>query len=150
VEVPEATIAFRSSVDPPTLRRLLAEPTFIAGKIPQVVAVERTSETTALWTVQIKLGPISKKSIYKGELLETTDQTVRFRATGPEATIDGTIVLAPAAPSGTNLTLTLSMKGSGPLRSVVDAYLAKRVREDAEKFASSIEGDPSLPAPATP
>jgi carbon monoxide dehydrogenase subunit G len=101
------------------------------------VGVEKTSETTALWTVQIKIGPISRKSVYQGELLEATDRGVRFRATGPEATIEGSVSFAPAS-GGTEIELRLSMKGSGPLRTVVDAYLGRRVREDAEKFAESL------------
>jgi carbon monoxide dehydrogenase subunit G len=99
--------------------------------------VEKTSETTALWTVQIKIGPITRKSVYRGELLEATEAGVRFRATGPEATIDGTVAFAPAG-GATDVELRLAMKGSGPLGAVVDAYLGKRVRDDAEKFAESL------------
>jgi carbon monoxide dehydrogenase subunit G len=148
--VPEATVTLRSAADPPSLRRLLADPTFVASSVPQVVSVERTSETTALWTVLIKLGPISKKSLYRGELLEATDALVRFRATGNEATIEGTVRLTPAAPAGTELALTLTMNGTGPLRSVVDAYLGKRVREDAEKFAAALDRAAGGPPAASP
>jgi carbon monoxide dehydrogenase subunit G len=113
-----------------------------------VVGVEKTSETTALWTVQIKLGPMTRKSVYQGELLEATDRAVTFRATGPEATIEGSVSFAPAS-GGTDVELRLSMKGSGPLRAVVDAYLGKRVREDAEKFARSVEARVGGTAPPT-
>lgn len=137
--MPETSVRFHTPTDPATLRRLLADPTFVAGCIPQVIAVEKTSETTARWTVQIKLGPISRKSLYEGQLLESTDTTVRFRSTGPEATIEGTVAFASDPAGGTNVTLTLSMKGTGPLRTVIDSYLAKRVREDAAQFARSLE-----------
>lgn len=148
--MPEATIRFRSPAAVSVLRRLLSDPTFVASSVPQVVAVEKTGETTALWTVAVKLGPMTRRSVYRGELLEASDAGVRFRAEGPEATIEGTISFAPAAPSGTEVGLTLSMKGNGALRSIVDAYLAKRVKEDAEKFVRSLEdkvGRPSSPAP---
>jgi carbon monoxide dehydrogenase subunit G len=137
--MPEATLRFHTPADPPTLKRLLSDVTFVAGGIPQVVGVEKTSETTARWTVQIKLGPITRKSLYDGELLEATDRGVRFRAIGPEATIDGTLTFEPNSAGGTEVSLTLSMKGSGPLRAVIDSYLSKRVREDAQKFAESLE-----------
>ncbi len=68
--------------------------------------MEKSSETTALWTVLIKIGPISRKSIYHGELLEATDDGVRFRATGPEATIEGSVSFVPAA-GGTDAELRL-------------------------------------------
>jgi carbon monoxide dehydrogenase subunit G len=147
--VPESTLRFRTATDPPTLRRLLSDPAFLAESVPQVVGVEKTSETTALWTVQIKLGPMTRKSVYQGELLEASDAGVRFRAVGPEATIEGAVALTPA-PGGTDVELKLSMKGSGPLRAVVDAYLAKRVKEDAEKFAASLGARVGGPAPGAP
>lgn|GEM_PF-2985891 len=137
--MPEASLRFQTPADPATLRRLLSDPTFVAGSVPQVVAVEKTSETTARWTVQIKVGPMTRKSLYDGELLEASDAGVRFRATGPEATIEGTLAFAPRPAGGTDVDLTLSMKGSGPLRAVLDAYLAKHVRDDAERFARSLE-----------
>ena len=147
--MPEATLRFRIAAEPATLRRLLSDPAFLAESVPQVVAVEKTSETTALWTVLVKIGPISRKSVYRGELLDATDGGVRFRATGPEATIEGTVTFS-AGTGGTDVELRLSMKGSGPLGSVVDAYLAKRVRADAETFAESLRtrvgGPPSGPA----
>jgi carbon monoxide dehydrogenase subunit G len=142
-------LEFHSIADPATLRRLLGDPTFIASNIPQVVAVEKTSETTATWTVLIKLGPISRKSLFQGELLESTESTVRFRATGPEATIEGSVSFVAGSVAGTDVTLELSMKGSGPLKAVIDAYLARRVREDAAQFAKALEtklGSPTGPS----
>lgn len=149
IALPESTLRFHAAADPTTLRRLLSDPAFLAESVPQVVGVEKTSETTALWTVQIKIGPITRKSLYQGELLEATDTGVRFRAIGPEATIEGTVSFV-AASGGTDLELRLSMKGSGPLRTVVDAYLGRRVREDAEKFAESLRArvGGSAPGPA--
>jgi carbon monoxide dehydrogenase subunit G len=144
--VPESTLRFHAAADPATLRRLLSDPAFLAESVPQVVGVEKTSGTTALWTVQIKIGPITRKSLYQGELLEASDDRVRFRATGPEATIEGSVSFVPAS-GGTDIELKLSMKGSGPLRSVVDAYLGRRVREDAEKFAESLRTRVGGPAP---
>lgn len=137
--MPEATVRFRTRADPLTLRKLLSDPTFVAGHIPQVVGVERTSETTARWTVLIALGPIRRKSVYEGELVEATDSSVTFRAVGPEATIEGRVSFVPKRSGGSDAELTLSMKGSGPLKAVVDAYLARRVREDAERFAQGLE-----------
>lgn len=137
--MPEATIQFTSRAPPSTLAHLLSDPAFVAAGIPQVVAVERTGEKTALWTVLVKLGPISRKSVYQGELLELSDSLVRFRATGPEATIDGSVKMGASTSGGTDVEFTLAMKGQGPLHSVVDAYLAKRVRTDAEGFAKSLD-----------
>ena len=149
--MPEATIRFRSRADVATLSHFLSDPTFVASGVPQVVAVERTGEKTALWTVEVKLGPITRKSLYQGELLESSDAGVRFRAAGPEATIEGSVKFTPAPAGGTDVEFTLSMKGLGPLRSVVDAYLSKRVRSDAEKFAKTLEdrvgGSPAEPSP---
>jgi carbon monoxide dehydrogenase subunit G len=148
--MPEATIRFHSPAPASELRRLLSDPTFVASSIPQVIAVERTGDTTALWTVEVKLGPMVKKSVYRGELVEASDAGVRFRAQGPEATIEGTLSFAPADPSGTDVGLTLRMQGNGALRVVVDAYLAKRVKTDAEKFVQSLEervGRPEAPPP---
>jgi carbon monoxide dehydrogenase subunit G len=136
--MPVSSIQFRASASVGRLRQLLADPTFVASRIPQVVAVERTSDTTARWTVQIKLGPMTRTSVYEGELLEQSESGVRFRAKGPESTIDGYLGFAPDTPDTTNVTLTLTMKGQGPLRAVVDAYLAKRVKEDAAKFAQAL------------
>jgi carbon monoxide dehydrogenase subunit G len=136
--MPEAKLEFHTPTDAAHLRQLLSDPTFVAGSIPQVVGVEKTSPTTARWTVQIKIGPMIRKSVYAGELLEASDAGVRFRATGPEATIEGMLAFAAGASGGTDVGLTLTMKGSGPLRAVLDAYLAKRVREDAESFARSL------------
>jgi carbon monoxide dehydrogenase subunit G len=137
--MPEATIHFTTRADVPTLSRLLSDPTFVAASVPQVVGVEQTGPTTALWTVEVKLGPITRKSLYRGELVEATASGVRFRAEGPEATIEGSVRFAPSVAGGTDVEFTLSMKGLGALHAVVDAYLSKRVKSDAEKFAQSLE-----------
>jgi carbon monoxide dehydrogenase subunit G len=147
--MPEATIRFLSPAGPSELRRILSDLSFVASNVPQVLSVEKTGETTALWTVQVKLGPMTRKSVYQGELLEANDARVRFRAQGPEATIEGTLSFTAATPSGTDVALTLSMKGNGPLRAVVDAYLGKRVREDAEKFAQGLANRVGGPPTAT-
>jgi carbon monoxide dehydrogenase subunit G len=144
--MPESTVRFSTRADVPTLLRLLSDPTFVAASIPQVVAVERTGDTTALWTVLVKLGPISRKSLYRGELVESTDAGVRFRAEGPEATIEGAVRFSPGSTGGTDVEFTLTMKGLGPLRSVVDAYLSKRVKSDTEAFAQHLEERFSNPA----
>lgn len=137
--MPASTVRFRAPVAATELRRLLSDPAYVANLIPQVVAVERTSDATALWTVAVKLGPMTRKSVYQGELVEASDAGVRFRATGPEATIEGTLAFAPTPPAGTDVTLTLTMTGVGALRAVVDAYLGKRVGPDAEQFARNLE-----------
>jgi carbon monoxide dehydrogenase subunit G len=136
--MPEAKLEFRAPASAAELRRLLSDPTFVASNVPQVVAVEPTGPTTANWTVEVKLGPIARKSLYRGELVEASDAGVRFRAQGPEATIEGSLSFAPAVPSGTLVGLTLSMKGVGALRAVIDAYLAKRVQGDAQQFAQNL------------
>ncbi len=136
--MPEARLQFHTPTDPTRLRELLSDPTFVAGSIPQVVGVERTSSTTARWTVQVKVGPMTRRSVYDGELVDASDSGVRFRATGPEATIEGALSFVVPPSGGTDVGLTLSMKGAGPLRAVLDAYLGKRVREDAEAFARSL------------
>jgi carbon monoxide dehydrogenase subunit G len=146
--MPDATIRFASRAPPATLSRLLSDVTFVAAGIPQVIAVERTGEKTAVWTVEVKLGPITRRSAYQGELLGSSDSEVRFRATGPEATIEGSVRMMPTPSGGSDVDFTLSMKGVGPLRAVVDAYLAKRVRTDAEKFAKSL--DDRVDGPAAP
>ncbi len=148
--MPASTVRFRAPVPAAELRRRLADPTYVARLIPQVVGVERTSETTARWTVLVKIGPISRKSVYQGELLEATDTGVRFRAQGPEATIEGALAFAPAPPDATDVTLTLTMTGVGALRAVVDAYLGKRVGPDAEEFARNLEATLRGAAPAPP
>jgi carbon monoxide dehydrogenase subunit G len=136
--VPAATIQFRVPAPVARLRTLLADPTFVASKIPQVIAVEKTSATTARWTVRIKIGPIARTSLYEGELVEQTDAGVRFRAKGPESVIEGHLEFRPDPPEGTGVTLTLTMTGLGPLRAVVDAYLSKRVKDDASQFATAL------------
>jgi carbon monoxide dehydrogenase subunit G len=148
--MPEASIQFRAAAGVDRLRQLLADPTFVASQIPQVIAVERTSDRTARWTVQIKIGPMTRTSIYEGELVDQSDSGVRFRARGPESTIEGYLGFAPDTPDATNVTLTLTMKGQGPLRAVVDAYLAKRVKEDAAKFARALSDHLSGPPAANP
>ena len=146
--MPEASLRFHSAVAAAELRRRLSDPTFVASNIPQVLAVEPTGPTTANWTVEVKLGPMVKKSLYRGELLEASDARVRFRADGPEATIEGALTFAPAEPAGTDVGLTLAMKGNGALRAVVDAYLAKRVKGDAEQFVANLERRLAGPSPA--
>jgi carbon monoxide dehydrogenase subunit G len=136
---PEATVEFRAAATAAKLRELLADPSYVAGLIPQVVAVKPISPTTAQWTVLVKVGPISRKSEYSGELLEASDAGVRFRATGPEATIEGRLAFVPVAEDATEVRLTLTMTGQGALRAVVDAYLAKRVKPDADQFVRSLE-----------
>lgn len=146
--MPESTVRFRAPAAPEALHRSLSDPTFVAALIPQVVGVERTGERTAQWTVAIKLGPISRKSLYQGELLEGSEAGVRFRARGPEATIEGRLAFVAAPPDATDVTLTLTMTGTGALRAVIDSYLAKRVGPDAEEFARNLAAKLDATPPA--
>ena len=136
--MPQATVRFHVAIDPPELRTRLSDPSFIARSIPPVVAVERTSDTTALWTVEIKLGPLVHRSVFQGALLAATNDEVRFRATGAEATIEGVVTFHPSNAGGTDVGLTLTMAGAGPLRSIVDAYLARRFQTDTARFAADL------------
>ncbi|MCI4364505.1 MAG: hypothetical protein L3K10_00345 [Thermoplasmata archaeon] len=148
--MPEASIQFRAGAGVERLRALLADPTFVASQIPQVIAVERTSATTARWTVEIKLGPMHRTSVYEGELVEQSVSGVRFRAKGPESTIEGYLAFAPESPDATLVSLTLTLKGQGPLRAIVDAYLAKRVKDDAAQFARALSEHLTPPSTASP
>jgi carbon monoxide dehydrogenase subunit G len=137
--VPEASVTFHSASLGPRLRELLSDPAFVASIMPEVVKVEKTGPATANWTVRLTLGPLKRESQYQGELLSANDVEVRFRATGPEAVVEGTVAFAAAPAGGTEVTVTLAANGRGALRAVVDAYLAKRVKDDVRRFATSLE-----------
>ncbi|MFZ1022712.1 MAG: SRPBCC family protein [Thermoplasmata archaeon] len=136
--MPTATITFNLPAAPSRIVDLLKDPKFLASNIPQVVGVEPRSATTATWLVEIKLGPLTRRTEFQGELLDATESRVRFAARGADATIEGQIDLAPQDFQTTALTLRLDMTGAGPLRVVIDGYLKRRVQGDAEAFASSL------------
>lgn len=136
--MPESSVGFRSTATPERLRALLADPSFVASIMPEVVKVEPTSPTTATWTVRLTLGPLKRESQYRGELVSSSDTEVRFRATGPEAVVEGKVTLL-AATDGTDVTVGLVARGQGALRAIVDAYLGKRVKDDVRRFATALE-----------
>lgn len=136
--MPESSASFRSGAPPGRLRELLADPTFVASVMPEVVKVVKTGPTTALWTVRLTLGPLTRESQYQGELLSASDTEVRFRANGPEATVEGTVTLAPAG-DGTDVGVRLLAQGKGALRAIVDSVLARRLKDDVRRFSKSLE-----------
>jgi carbon monoxide dehydrogenase subunit G len=136
--MPTSTITFTLPASPTRIVDLLKDPKFLASNIPQVVGVEPKTATTATWLVEVKLGPLTRRTEFQGELLEATDRRVRFAARGADATIEGQIDLAPQSAGATSLTLRLDMTGAGPLRVVIDGYLKRRVQADAEAFARSL------------
>jgi carbon monoxide dehydrogenase subunit G len=136
--MPSATISFLLPAAPDRIVGLLKDPKFLASNIPQVVGVDVRTTTTATWLVEIKIGPLLRRTEFQGELLEASDQRVRFAARGPEATIAGQIDLVPQDGQSTELTLRLEMSGAGPLRPIIDGYLKRRVQGDAEAFAQSL------------
>ncbi len=148
--MPTATIPFTLPAAPDRIVAMLKDPRFLASNIPQVVGVEPKSPTTATWLVEIKIGPLTRRSEFQGELLEASDSRIRFAARGADAVIEGQIDLAPHGERSTAVTLRLKMTGAGPLRVVIDGYLKRRVQGDAEAFAASLTKHLSSEGPASP
>ncbi|MFZ0892523.1 MAG: SRPBCC family protein [Thermoplasmata archaeon] len=148
--MPTSTITFTLPAAPSRIVDLLKDPRFLASNIPQVVGVVPKTATTATWLVEIRLGPLTRRTEFQGELLEATESRVRFAARGADATIEGQIDLVPQSTETTALTLKLDMMGAGPLRVVIDGYLKRRVQGDAEAFASSLTKHLSEPPPPPP
>jgi carbon monoxide dehydrogenase subunit G len=148
--MPTATITFPLPAAPERIVELLQDPKFLASNIPQVVGVQPRSATTATWLVEIKLGPLTRRTEFQGELVEASERRIRFSARGADATIEGQIDLVPQGPHTTALTLRLDMSGAGPLRVVIDGYLKRRVQGDAEAFARSLTKHLSESAPPPP
>ena len=136
--MPTATTSFLAPAEAGRVAALLHDLNFLAGAIPNVVKVEPLSETTAVWTVDIRLGPLKRKAIFRGELLTATPERFQFRAVSSEATIEGTIDLHPLGALQTEVSLSLTMSGMGPLRAVIDSYISRRIREDTDGFASTL------------
>ncbi len=143
--MPNAAASFVVAADPARVAGLLRDLSFLAMAVPNVVQVEPVDSTTAMWTVDIRLGPLKRKAVFRGELTKATDRSFEFRATGSEATIDGAIDLTPTSENGTEVSLRLNMKGAGPLRAVIDSFLARRIDEDAQGFAAALRERLSRP-----
>lgn len=141
----EATVTFRSAADPARLQRTVSDPGTVASLMPEVTKVEPTGPTTARWTVRLQIGPLRRESVYEGELLESTATGVRFRATGPEAVVEGRVEFAAADSGGTDVRVVLTTSGRGPLKPVVDAALARRVKDDVRRFATALEAKLATP-----
>ena len=137
--MPAATTSFRVPADAARIASVLKDLDFLSRAVPNVVRVEPIDATTAIWTVNIKLGPLNRKSVFTGTLLEATDRTFHFRATGSDATIDGVLDLTPLSPSETEVAVSLTMNGAGPLRVVIDNYLGRRIHDDANGFARALQ-----------
>jgi carbon monoxide dehydrogenase subunit G len=138
--MPNATATFVAKAPPERVRELVSDLDFVASAIPQVRAVEKTGPTTANWTVELQFGLVRRTMHFRGELVASAADSIRFRAEASEATVEGAIGLVPReAGRETEVRLRLEMRGAGPLRFIIDNYLAGRVRADAEAFARVLE-----------
>jgi carbon monoxide dehydrogenase subunit G len=137
--MPSSTARVTVPLPPTRLGPLLRDLEFVASLLPQVTKVEKTGETTALWTVRLKIGPFSKSSVYRGELVRASETAVDFEAEGDEARIRGAISIAPAPPSGSEVQLTLEATGKGTLAAIVNSALARRLPEEVAEFTSQLQ-----------
>jgi carbon monoxide dehydrogenase subunit G len=138
--VPNAEAAFVAPAPIERVRELLSDLDFVASAIPQVRSVEKTGPDSANWTVELRFGMVKRTMVFRGDVYERTPDAMRFRATSSEATVEGAIRLAPRDDGrSTDVTVSLSMRGEGPLRFIIDNYLASRVRGDADAFAHALE-----------
>ncbi|MCI4349975.1 MAG: hypothetical protein L3K15_00440 [Thermoplasmata archaeon] len=132
----QATILCPGPAD--QIAHLLRDLNFLAGAIPHVTAVERVSDTVANWTIVTKVGFVSRTSVFRGEVLPGDADTVRFRAVAPEATVEGSVKLAPRGPSETELNVVLEMHGQGALRAIIDNLVQRQLPADVQSFAAAI------------
>jgi carbon monoxide dehydrogenase subunit G len=120
----------------------------LASLLPQVKKVEAVNETSALWTIDLQLGPIHRTSVYRGELVRADDTRIEFKAQGKEAEIRGAIQLTPADGGRTTVAIELEATGVGNLRAIIDNVLARRLPEDLQGFAALMVGHFSRSLPS--
>ncbi len=126
--------------------QVLTDPDFLAATIPGVISMQNLSPTEAVWKVEVKQGLIRRELTFQVEHSPTPPEKVAFVAVAKEVRIEGVLQLHPKDASHTEVGLTLSYEGQGPLRYVINNLVAKSMKEYPAAFESKLIARLTAPA----
>jgi carbon monoxide dehydrogenase subunit G len=131
-----ATLDAPGSVE--QLFQVLTDPDFLAATIPGVISMENLSPSKAVWKVEVKQGLIRRELTFEVEHVATPPEKVAFVAVAKEVRIEGAMQLRAQDPAHTEVALTLTYEGQGPLRYVINNLVAKSMKEYPADFGSKL------------
>ncbi|HLY77237.1 MAG TPA: SRPBCC family protein [Thermoplasmata archaeon] len=126
--------------------QVLTDPDFLAATIPGVISMQNLSPTQAIWKVEVKQGLIHRELTFQVEHSPTPPEKVAFVAVAPEVRIEGVLQLRPKDAAHTEVALTVSYEGQGPLRYVINSLVAKSMKEYPAAFESKLIARLTAPA----
>ena len=128
--------------------QVLTDPDFLAATIPGVISMVNLSDTKAIWKVEVKQGLIRRELTFDVEHISTPPEKVAFTAVAKEVRIEGTLQLRPQDASRTQIELSLTYDGQGPLRYIINNLVAKSMQEYPADFQSKLAARLAGPAPS--
>ena len=135
----KASSSFSCDAPPAAVLATLSDIDFLAASIPGVVKVEKLDERTALWTVHARVGFLERTSVFRGEIVHSSDHDVQFRATGAEATVDGQLDVARLGADRSQVSISLDLRGEGPLGPIVEAVMGRRLSSDVQDLGRKVQ-----------
>lgn len=134
-----ATTVIKCHVPLAKVKTALTDINFVSSGITDVKSVEKITDTKAKWNVQVDFGFLHKTMTLESEVTKTGDTEIQFKAVGSEAAMDGTASLKSIGPNDTEITFTMNFEGRGPLKAIIDNFIQKKIKNDIQSFARSME-----------
>lgn len=137
--MPSGTVVLKCELPLTRVKSALTDINFVSAAIPDVKSVEKITDTKAKWYVQVDFGFVHKTMILDSEVIRIEESAIEFRATGSEASMDGTASLKSISPNETEVTFTMNFEAKGPLKAIIDNFLQKKIKNDLQTFGQNLE-----------
>ncbi len=134
-----ATTIIKCNLPIAKVKAALTDINFVSSAIPDVKSVEKITDTRAKWNVQVDFGFVHKTMTLESEVTEVEDRDMHFKASGSEASMEGTASLKSISSNETEVTFTMNFEGKGPLKAIIDNFIQKKIKHDIQTFAQSME-----------
>ncbi len=148
----EAT--FESELAPEQVWTVLSDVQKIGRCVPGVEAIQVRDERTAVWTVAIKVGPLTQRLAVETQIVEQVRPSrIAFSGRGPNLEISGTVRLEPT-PAGTRVDYQVALNPQGALARILENFLKSKVDAQTQQFIENVKsmlrtafpcGDPLSP-----
>lgn len=146
--MPSAESSFDCRGKPEAIAALLVDPAFLASTIPGIIGVELLGPHEANWSLEIRQGPITRRTTLRGRYDRENDGSIRFSAEGGELSLTGRVWLRAADTETTRVTVGLEYEGRGPLRYIINNLLRKALNDYPNELRAKLESRLQGPAPA--
>jgi carbon monoxide dehydrogenase subunit G len=138
--MPSTSVTFEVTSPPERVFGFSNDLPSLGSLIPDVTQVDVVDDTTAVWTLVVKIGFV-KRTIKMRTTITQLDapRHASFLGTSDEMDLTGSVDLTSLPAGGTSVACALDAHGKGSLGRIIDGVLAERLAKEAAGLAENLQ-----------